>query len=307
MKRPRGKEYNRLPIEIRSKTKLLNDLSGSDWAQLSQSINVYGGRIAEKRKLIGASYPVTLAKHIVRIYTAKGDTVLDPFVGVGTTTDAAKLLGRNGIGFEINSKFVKLARSGVSKVDRSPDDSTDKVKAKIIHDSCLNLKKYVADKSIDLILTSPPYSNLLNNTLKEFTGSIYSKNIYNGRKIAKPYSKDTRDYGNLAWKDYCGSVGKLMEDLFTVARPGSYNVWVVRDYRDMTAHRPYVNLHGKIIELATHAHWTLFDLVIWDQTRERKLVKLGGKICRRFYFNIGHSFLLIFRKNIDGEVFHNGT
>ena len=301
------KEYNKLPIEARGKTKLLNDLSGSEWAQSSQSINVYGGPIAKKRKIHGASYPITLAKHIIRIYTVRGDTVLDPFVGVGTTTDAAELLGRNGIGFEINPKFVRLAKSGVESVDTSPNDSTDEAEIRIISDSCLNLKKYVDNESIDLIVTSPPYSNLLNNTLRKFTGSVYSKNIYNGRKIAKPYSKDEKDLGNASWTDYCNRIGKLMEDLFTVARLGSYNVWVVRDYRDMVAHRPYVNLHGKIIDLATQAHWTLCDIVIWDQVRERKLVKLGGKICRRFYFNIGHSFLLVFRKNIDGELFHNGT
>lgn len=302
----RWKEYNKLTIEARRKTKPLNDLSGSEWAQLSQSINVYNGSIAKKRKIHGASYPITLAKHMIRIYTDKGDIVLDPFLGVGTTTDAAELLGRNGIGFEINEKFVQLAKSGVESIDRSHDDSTDKVNIQIIHDSCLNLKKYLADESIDLILTSPPYSNLLNNTLEEFTGSVYRKNIYNGRKIADPYSTDERDLGNVTWTDYCNNIKKLMEDLFTIAKLGSYNVWVVRDFRDMKEHRPYVNLHSKIIELATQTHWILCDIVVWNQTKQRKLVKLGGKICRRFYFNIGHSFLLVFRKNIDGELFHNG-
>lgn len=300
------KEYNRLPEEHKKKNKPLNDLSGSEWAQLSKSINVYNGLIAQKRKTHGASYPITLAKHIIRIYTAKGDTVLDPFVGVGTTTDAAQLLGRNGIGFEINQKFVELAKSGVDNVDRSENDSTDKADIQIIQDSCLNLRKYVADESIDLTLTSPPYCNLLNNTIGEFTGSVYSKNIYTGRKLAKPYGNDEKDLGNMGLTDYSASVGKLMEELYAVARQGSYNVWVVRDYRDMEDHCPYVNLHSKIIELATKAHWTLFDIVIWDQTNQRKLVKLGGKICRRFYFNIGYSFLLVFRKNIDGELFHNG-
>lgn len=79
------KEYNRLPDEHKKKTKPLNDLSGSEWAQLSQSINVYNGPIAQKRKTHGASYPIALAKHMIRIYTAKGNNVLDPFAGVGTT------------------------------------------------------------------------------------------------------------------------------------------------------------------------------------------------------------------------------
>ena len=300
------KEYNKLAEEAKRKTKPLNDLSGSEWSQLSQSVNIYDGSIAKKRKSHGASYPITLAKHIIRIYTARGDTVLDPFVGVGTTADAAELLGRNGIGFEINEKFVKLAKSGVENVDRSNEGSMEKVSIQIIQDSCLNLQKYVADDSIDLILTSPPYCNLLNKTLGEFTGSVYYKNIYSGRKLAEPYGKDERDLGNMNLADYSNKVRKLMEELYSVAKQGSYNVWVVRDYRDMEEHSPYVNLHGKIIDLAAQAHWILHDIVIWDQTRQRHLVKLGGKICRRFYFNIGHSFLLVFRKNIDGELFYNG-
>ena len=299
------KEYNKLPNDVKKKNTPLNNLSGSEWAKLSQSINLYDGPIAKKRKKHGASYPISLAKHMIQIYTAKGDTVLDPFVGVGTTLDAAELLGRNGIGFEINEKFVKLAKSGVESIDRSDDDSTDNVNIQIVNDSCLNLKKYVPNESIDLILTSPPYSNLLNITLEEFTGSVYDKNIYTKRKIARPYSNDDRDLGNLTWIDYCNKIRKLMQHLYSVAKPGTYNVWVVRDFRDMVKHRPYVNLHSKIIELATQAKWTLFDIIIWDQTNQRKLVKLGGKKCRRFYFNIGHSFLLSFRKNIQGELFHN--
>lgn len=301
------KEYNKLPEDVKKKNALLNDLSGSEWAQLSKSINVYNGTIAKKRKIHGASYPITLAKHMIQIYTTKGNTVLDPFVGAGTTTDAAELLGRNGIGFEINDKFVQLAKSGVDSVDRSNGDSQDNVNIEIINDSCLNLKKYVDEETIDLILTSPPYSNLLNTTLEEFTGSVYDKNIYSGRKLAKPYSNDPRDLGNTTWTDYCNKIRQLMRDLYSVAKPGTYNVWVVRDFRDMIKHRPYVNLHGKIIELAVEANWILFDIIIWDQTNQRRLVKLGGKKCRRFYFNIGYSFLLVFRKNIQGELFHNGN
>lgn len=299
------KEYNRLPDEHKKRMKPLNDLTGSEWAQLSQSVNIYNGPIAQKRKTHGAAYPVTLAKHIIQIYTARGDTVLDPFLGVGTTTDAAQLLGRNGIGFEINQKFLELAESGVDSVDRTENDSHDKVDIQIIPDSCLNLRKYVANESVDLIITSPPYCNLLHKTVGEFTGSVYSKSIYTGRKLAKPYSKDERDLGNMELETYTENVRKVMEELYAVAREGSYNVWVVRDYRDMENHNPYVNLHSAIIEMAIRAKWVLVDIVIWNQTNQRKLVKLGGKICRRFYFNIGHSFLLIFRKNIEGEPFHN--
>lgn len=301
------KEYNRLPERIRGSLKPLNDLSGSEWSRLSKSVNTFNGPIANKRKTHGASYPISLAKHFIQIYTAEGDTVLDPFLGVGTTTDAAQLLGRNGIGIEINRDFINLAKEGVDKIDQSPNDFNGDVNITYHLDTSENLKKYVKKETIDLVLTSPPYSSLLNKTIENFGGSDYSKNIYkgNGRTLAKPYSNDGEDMGNLAWDSYCNKIGNLMQNLLEVCRPGSYNVWVVRDFRDMEKSTPYVNLHGKIIELATAVGWVLVDIIVWDQTAQRQLVKMGGPKTRRFYFNIGHSYIVVFRKNILGEAFQN--
>lgn len=301
------KEYNRLPERIRAKLTPLNDLSGSEWTQSSRSINVYDGPITTKRRFHGAAFPISLAKHMIRIYTSRGDTVLDPFLGVGTTLDAAQMLGRNGGGFEINPEYVRLSKDGPDDMDRSEDDASAQVRVNIYEDSCLNMRRYLNPESINLTLTSPPYSNLLNNVAKEFAGSQYGKNIYRDslRELAKPYSSDERDFGNMDWECYCRSIKTVMEDLHIVTHPGSYNVWVVRDYRDMPEHIPYVNLHGTIIESAQEAGWILTDITVWDQTRQRHLVKLGGLKTRRFYFNIGHSFILFFRKNIEGELFRN--
>jgi DNA modification methylase len=299
------REYNQIPPEIQRTLAPLNNLTGSEWTSLSKSVNRFNGKIAEKRRMIGAAFPITLAKHMIRAYTAEGNTVLDPFAGVGTTLDAARLLGRHSIGFEIVPEFVRLAKMGVDPVDRSPDDFKGVVKVSIFQESSLSLLKRVKPASVDFILTSPPYSSLLNHTVGVFTGSKYPTNIYRGRRLAKPYSARKEDFGNLHWDEYCENLRKLMKRLHKVAREGSYNAWVVRDYRDMQEHIPYVNLHGKIIELAQSAGWILTDMMIWDQSDQRQLVKLGGPKTRRFYLNIGHSFIVIFRKNISVEPFRN--
>ena len=95
----------------------------------------------------------------------------------------------------------------------SENDSTVEVNTQIVQDSCLNIKKYISAESVDLILTSPPYCNLLNRTIGEFTGSVYKKNIYKGRKLAKPYSKDERDFGNMNLIAYSDNIKKLMKIL----------------------------------------------------------------------------------------------
>lgn len=306
------KEYNKLPKSLYLKSGELNELTGSEWAQLSKSINLYNGPIAEKRRKHGASFPPSLAEHIIKIYTRSSDWVLDPFMGVGTVADVAEILNRNFYGFEISRRFIKYSSKGVDPVDAKYygyDLSKRRKKPKkiVYNKSCLHLENVISPDSVALTLTSPPYANLLNNVAQSFAGYTYSKNIYKGqgRKLPSFYTKSKEDLGNMPLEEYAQAIGSVMKSLYMVTKPGGYNVWVVRDYREMTNHLPYINLHSKIAELAGRCGWILNDIIIWDQTQQRHLVKLGGKICRRFYFNLGHTFILSFRKNIQGEKFRN--
>ena len=56
-----------------------------------------------------APFPLELPERLIRAYSFVGETVLDPFVGSGTTLAAAARWGRNGIGFEINPAFCEMA------------------------------------------------------------------------------------------------------------------------------------------------------------------------------------------------------
>lgn len=56
-----------------------------------------------------APFPETLAQRLIRLFSFAGDTILDPFVGTGTTCLAALNTGRNSIGVEIEKKYFKLA------------------------------------------------------------------------------------------------------------------------------------------------------------------------------------------------------
>lgn len=56
-----------------------------------------------------APFPLELAERLVRMFSFVGDTVLDPFVGTGTTLIAAARWGRNGIGIEVVERYVALA------------------------------------------------------------------------------------------------------------------------------------------------------------------------------------------------------
>ena len=58
-----------------------------------------------------APYPRELATRLVRMFSFVGDTVLDPFLGTGTTSVAAVRAGRNSVGIEVDREYVELARS----------------------------------------------------------------------------------------------------------------------------------------------------------------------------------------------------
>ena len=68
---------------------------------------------AARAKKIGhpAPFPIDLPYKFINLYTYKNDLVLDPFIGSGTTAIAAKKLSRNYVGYEINEKYIKIAKN----------------------------------------------------------------------------------------------------------------------------------------------------------------------------------------------------
>ncbi len=92
-------------------------------------------------------------------YTRKGDWVLDPFLGSGTTLIESKRLGRNGIGIELNSEVAVKVKELIVK---EPGDSVADV---IIGDSqTIDLSKVLSKhniNSVQLVILHPPYYNII--------------------------------------------------------------------------------------------------------------------------------------------------
>jgi site-specific DNA-methyltransferase (adenine-specific) len=62
--------------------------------------------VRQKKHL--AAFPEELPRRLIKMFSFVGDTILDPFLGSGTTSLAAKNLGRHSIGYEINGDFLPL-------------------------------------------------------------------------------------------------------------------------------------------------------------------------------------------------------
>lgn len=272
-----GKGKDRRPRE-------LNDLDGKAWAAYSKSVEKFPDIRSDKQRVHGASYPLSFAKQHIEMYSKKGDLVIDPFVGVGTTADACSRLGRRCVGTDINREFIKLAK----------DDLKGSKSIKLVCDDALRLGKYVDDGSADLLLTSPPYSNLLKTVKGSFAFKWKEHSTIGTKRNPPKYSDASNDLGNLEYSDYVTQITEVMKVSAKALKKGAYSIWVVKDYRDLKRKVPYVNLHGDTIKCAEAAGFTLWDIRIFDQTQFRPLVCLGFP-SRNYYLNIGHSYILVFR------------
>src|SRR5207237_6856494 len=70
---------------------------------------IWSGLPGASTKEHPAPYPLEVAERLVRMFSFVGDTVLDPFMGTGTTTIAAARCGRNSVGCEIDPQYFVLA------------------------------------------------------------------------------------------------------------------------------------------------------------------------------------------------------
>lgn len=268
----------------------LNNLTGAEWARASRSIEAYPDVRSLKQRQHGACFPQSLAEEQIRIYTQRGERVLDPFLGVGTALDAALALGRTGVGVEINREYAALARK-----ELVASGYREGKHFKIHTADARNLLNYIAPSSVDFVITSPPYSSLLKNVKGHFAFKWREHSLINPVANPRPYSSKPEDLGNMPYAEYLGSISDVLSATFHSLKPGSYAAWVVKDFRDLRNRIPYVNLHGDVIARAQKAGFQLWDIRVFDQTKFRPLVCLGFP-SRNFYLNIGHSYILIFKK-----------
>ncbi|HEY4840225.1 MAG TPA: site-specific DNA-methyltransferase [Candidatus Acidoferrales bacterium] len=111
-------------------TKLLSVISAENYKKWFQQI--WSGVTGASTKQHPAPYPIELAERLVRMFSFAGDTVLDPFMGTGTTTVASAKWGRNSVGYEIDPHYYKLAEKRIAEDTSSLFNSAEvhKVAAK---------------------------------------------------------------------------------------------------------------------------------------------------------------------------------
>lgn len=111
-----------------SEAKELSRLSNDEWNSYFSGHWTFAG---EKQDGHIAMFPEELPHRLIRMFSFAGETVLDPFLGSGTTSRAAKNLGRHSIGYEINPEFQAIIAQKLgdtAEVTFLPDTATEPTK-----------------------------------------------------------------------------------------------------------------------------------------------------------------------------------
>jgi DNA modification methylase len=237
----------------------LNCMTAKEWMQSQVGIwqFSYEGRDIRDKDLHPAAFPIALARRVLELYTHRGELVVDPFVGSGTTLVAARDLGRNAIGFDLQAPYIELCEQRLAEYRGSGP-----ARQLAVQDEAINIPRYLAPATVSLIWTSPPYANMLNRRRKN--KSRRSAERQNGQfgKVEQ-YSQDPRDLGTMALEDYTGAMGEIFERLLPLLRPKAR---CVINVPDMWWENQRVTIHVALIDELRRRGYELRNTIIWDRT-----------------------------------------
>jgi len=278
-----------------TKRNKLNDLSGREWIKFTKSWFVHRPEPRGDRKIRHpASFPESLVREFVSFFTKKGESVVDPFLGTGSTLVAALETGRSGIGFEIVKKYADIPRERVKEAltrNRAQEEvmARESSRIRIVTGDSSKLSKIWKQKGFppaDYCITSPPYWNQLRRSHMRQKGRVE-------KGLDTAYSDDPDEIGNIEdYHDFLGALKHIFDEVFKVMRPKGYLTIVTNNV--FTDGRMYPLAFDTVSTLSQEPFaWTPKDERVWCQD-DKTLLPLG--VFNAWVGNRHHQYCLIFRK-----------
>ena len=266
----------------------LNDLSAREWMSDSVSVWTQKGLGADHadtqiEREHPAPFSFTDVARLVRLFTKRGMTVLDPFVGVGSTLKACALEYRDGIGMELNQRFAELAEQRLrTEVAKATLAQTRQLIQ--LGDSRALIRDLPAD-SVDFIVTSPPYWGILN---KKPDHKVRSERIGNG--LVTRYGDDPRDFANISsYSDFVVGLADLFGMCTRVLKDGKYCVIVLGDFRHGGRYYP---LHADLARAMEDRGYVLKAMNVLYQ-RHKRIFPYGYPFA--YVPNVHHQNVVVMR------------
>lgn len=285
MNEPKEKvENNQGKIDPRNK---LNELTSKEW--ITETVSVWSQRglganhpDAQIERKHPAPFSFTDVSRLIRFFTKTNNTVLDPFVGVGSTLKACALEGRRGIGIELNPWYVELANerlaTELNKRDGKPLEQI------IMTGDSRELVNKLDDDSVDFVVTSPPYWNILHKEDHKAKQERMANNL------DTRYSDDILDIGNIS--DYDNFLVEVSSILGACGRPlrtSKYMAVIVSDFRDKSR---FIMFHAHLADALAPYFLELSGIIILHQ-RHKRVFPYGYPYA--FVPNIHHQYILILK------------
>lgn len=225
------------------------------------------------------NYPPELPRNLILKYTQEGDTILDVFVGGGTTLIEAWLAGRKSIGIDISPHAMKETEERIREMEVKCKNTLDlsikeEYKPILIKGDAREapeiLKEYnIKEGSINLICTHPPYLDAL----------LYTESVDNDL---------SRIHDELAFYD---QIQKVAKGLYALLKDGGRCAILIGDVR---RNKLVIPIGFEVMKRFNDEKFELEEIIIKSQHRDQST---------EFYFNsnnlnylISHEYLFIFQK-----------
>ena len=203
-----------------------------------------------------------IPRNVILRYSQEGDTVLDPFVGGGTTAVEAKLTNRNFIGFDINPAAVERSRQ---KCEFS-FDTTASTQIELGDARSMPLN----DASVDLICAHPPYADIIH----------YSDDI-------------DGDLSLLPMKDFLFEMGKVAQGFYRVLKNDKFCAILMGDMRKKGMVQPLAFETMRVFELAG---FKMKEIIIKEQHNCKATGYWKTNSIKFNFLLLAHEYLFVFKK-----------
>lgn len=267
----------------------INCLTGKEWVKKQVAIweCYYEKRDIRDKDVHPAAFPISLPAKCIELFTHRGELVIDPFVGTGSTLIAAQDLGRNAVGFDLQKEYVVLSNSRL----KEPTLFGSETEQIAIQADAHDIPLYLNEGTVALAVTSPPYANMLNTKRRNKSMRSDLRKKHYGKVLQ--YSHDPRDLGTMEVEQYSKALAEIYEGILPLLKPKAH---CVINVNDLWINNQRIVIHKYVIDALESVGYELRNIIIWDKRNLVNKVGIFGWPSNYITLTITFEYILDFWK-----------